>query len=93
MDELPDYWTKRLSSLCCVCSLSKLRLFNVQNFIFHTACNIVSSTSQRLIGSKKDSEEKCSFSLVGSLDLDEDDAKASCVYSNRVVAICLGPWF
>ena len=52
----------------------------------------MSSTSQRLIG-KKDSEKKCLFSVAGSLDLDEDDAKASYMYNNRVVAISLGPWF
>ena len=35
------------------------------------------------------SEKECSFSAAGSLDLDEDDAKARCVYSSRVVTLSL----
>ena len=56
VDELQRLLDKKISSLClcvcvcvCVCELpSKIAVFEYTNFIFHTACNSVASSSQRL---------------------------------------------
>ena len=96
VDKLQDYWMKKISSLCCVCvDFRKLRIFNVQILYFTQLAILCHQPASVSSGNKilKKTEEKCSFPLAGSLDLDEDGAKASCVYNSRVVAISLGPWF
>ena len=76
----------------CVCvDFRKLQVFNVQ-ILYFTQLAILCQPASVSSGNKK-TEEKCSFPLAGSLDLDEDGAKASCVYNSRVVVISLGPWF
>ena len=92
---MEDYWTKKISSLCCVCELSKIVIFECTNLYFTQLAiswHQPASVSWEIIFCK-DSKEKWCFSPAGSLYLDEDDAKACCVYNDRVVAISIGHWF